>query len=180
MNTYIALFRGINVGGHNKLLMKDLRSLMKDLGFQKVDSYIQTGNVVFETEKEVKDQLSESISSSVEANHGFRPEVLVLDREELLEAIAANPYPEADEQPRSVHLMFLASTPTKPDLDYLDELKKESESYKLMERVFYLHAPDGIGRSRLAGNIDKGLGVSTTGRNWRTVKKISEMVENHK
>lgn len=177
MNTYIALFRGINVGGHNKLLMKDLRSLMKELGFQKVNSYIQTGNVVFEAEKQDRDQLSERISARVEENHGFKPKILVLEREELQRAIAANPYPEAEQEPRSVHLMFLASTPSEPDLDYLDEKKKESESYTLTEKVFYLYAPDGIGRSKLASNIEKGLGVSTTGRNWRTVKKIYEMVE---
>ena len=178
MNTYIALFRGINVGGHNKLLMKDLRSLMKSLRFREVESYIQTGNVVFRTEEVDKQQLARRISSAVEDNHGFKPQVLVLEREELQKAMAANPYPQADENPKSLHLMFLASVPPAPDFEYLDEIKKESEGYELKGKVFYLYAPEGIGRSKLAANIDRALDVTMTGRNWRTVKKIREMVEN--
>jgi len=179
MHTYIALFRGINVGGHNKLLMKDLRSLMKNLGCREVDTYIQTGNVVFQTEESGKDDIAGQISSGVEKDYGFKPDVIVLEPQELKEAMADNPYPEADENPKTLHLMFLASIPPEPDFDSLDELKKESESYELKEKVFYLYAPEGIGRSKLAGRIDRALGVTMTGRNWRTVKKISEMIENH-
>jgi len=159
--------------------MKDLRSLMKNLRCREVDTYIQTGNVVFQTEESSNDDIAEQISSGVEKDYGFKPDVIVLEPQELKEAMADNPYPEADENPKTLHLMFLASIPTDPDFDSLDELKKESESYELKERVFYLYAPEGIGRSKLAGNVDQALGVTMTGRNWRTVKKISEMIENH-
>lgn len=178
MQTYIALFRGINVGGHNKLLMKDLRSLMKNLGYRDVDTYIQTGNVVFRTEKSGREEIAERISSAVEHDHGFKPAVMLLEPKELKEAMAANPFPAADENPKTLHLMFLASIPPDPDFESLDEIKKESENYELKEKVFYLYAPEGIGRSKLAGKIDRALGVTMTGRNWRTVKKISEMLDN--
>ncbi len=177
MNTYIALFRGINVGGHNKLLMKDLRELMEDLGYQNVDTYIQTGNVVFQTEDSDKQNLSVTISSGVEENHGFKPDVFVLERKELEEAIANNPFPEAEYKPKSLHLNFLISEPSDPDLAFLRDIKQESERFVLKSKVFYLHAPDGIGRSKLAGKTEKALGVSTTGRNWRTVQKIKEMLD---
>lgn len=177
MNTYIALFRGINVGGHNKLLMKDLRDLMSDLGYQNIDTYIQTGNVVFQSEDNDKQNLSGRISSAVEEHHGFKPKVLVLELEEIEEAIENNPFPEAEVEPKSLHLNFLASEPENPDLEFLEEYKKESERFELTGRMFYLYAPEGIGRSKLADKTGKALGVPMTGRNWRTVQKIMELVE---
>ncbi|SHF82250.1 Uncharacterized conserved protein, DUF1697 family [Fodinibius roseus] len=177
MNTYIALFRGINVGGHNKLLMKDLRNLMSDLGYHNVDTYIQTGNVVFQSEDNDKQNMSGRISTAVEEHRDFKPKVLVLELEEMQKAIEDNPFPKAEAEPKSLHLSFLVSEPEDPDLNSLEEYKKESEQFELKGRVFYLHAPEGIGRSKMAGKIGKALGVSMTGRNWRTVQKIMEMVE---
>ncbi len=179
MNTYIALFRGINVGGHNRLPMKELRSLMQDLGYHNVESYIQTGNVVFQTEENNIPKLSGDITAAVKKNDGFEPYVLVLTLEELKEAIESNPFPEAESNPKSLHLNFLISEPSDPDLESLKNYKKESERFKLIDKVFYLHAPDGIGRSKLAGKTERLVGVSMTGRNWRTVQRIMEMVEGY-
>lgn len=177
MNTYIALFRGINVGGHNRLLMQDLRDLFNELGYQKVDTYIQTGNVVFQAEEKDKQNMSEKISSAVEEHHGFKPKVLVLELAEMQEAVEANPFTEAESEPKSLHLNFLVAKPTDPDLESLENYKKESERFELKGNVFYLHAPEGIGRSKLAEKTEKLIGVSMTGRNWRTVQKIMKMVE---
>jgi len=177
MNTYIALFRGINVGGHNRLLMNDLRSLLGDLGYQNVDTYIQTGNVVFQTEKNNIREISKDIRAEVKNNHGFEPDVLLLTLEEIKDVIESNPFPEAKSDPKSLHLNFLISTPENPDLESLENFKKESERFKLTDKIFYLHAPDGIGRSKLAGKTEKLLGVSMTGRNWRTVQRILQMAE---
>lgn len=175
MNTYIALFRGINVGGHNRLSMKNLRSLMEGLGYRNVDSYIQTGNVVFQTVEENIRKLSGDISTEVKKNYGFEPYVMVLTLEELKQAVESNPFPEAESDPKSLHLNFLISEPRDPDLDSLENYKKDSERFELIDKVFYLHAPDGIGRSKLAGKTEKLIGVSMTGRNWRTVQKILEI-----
>lgn len=176
MKTYIALFRGINVGGHNILPMKELRTLLEDLGAQDVKTYIQSGNAVFRHEADSVAQLSSRISAAIKESHGFEPRVLLLDLAAMEKAVASNPFPEAESEPKTLHLYFLAAGPQNPDLPMLDTLKKDSEQFKLTDTVFYLHAPDGIGRSKLAERVEKTLGVAATARNWRTVSKIMAMV----
>jgi uncharacterized protein (DUF1697 family) len=101
--------------------------------------------------------------------------VLLLVREDIERAIRKNPFPEAASDPQSLHAGFLASVPEKPDLEALESLTSNRERFRLIDRVFYLHAPDGIGRSKLAARAEKLLGVPMTDRNWRTVCKIQEM-----
>ncbi|HSR50702.1 MAG TPA: DUF1697 domain-containing protein [Acidobacteriota bacterium] len=175
MKTYIALFRGINVGGRNTLPMADLRAVLEDLGAGSVKTYIQSGNAVFRHETDDASQLSESIRAAVEESRGFAPKVLLLSRDELQAAFAGNPFPEAEESPKSLHLFFLASAPESPDLESLKEVRRDSERFVLKEAVFYLHAPQGIGRSKLAARVERALGVAVTARNWRTVGKVLSM-----
>jgi uncharacterized protein (DUF1697 family) len=175
MKTYIALFRGINVGGKNILPMQALVRLLENLGLQNVNTYIQSGNVVFQGEETDPSQLSERISAAIEADLGFKPLVLLRDLKELEEVVEANPFPQAESEPATLHGYFLASIPARPDLNALESLRSKNERFDLRENVFYLHAPDGIGRSKLAANIERLLGVSMTGRNWRTVQKIVAM-----
>jgi uncharacterized protein (DUF1697 family) len=175
MKMYIALFRGINVGGKNRLPMKDLRSLLADLGAQSVQTYIQSGNAVFRHETENAPRLSDSIAAAIKQSHGFDPRVLLLDLGVMEQAIASNPYPEAEAEPKSLHLYFLASVPQNPDLETLDSIKQDDERFKLIDQVFYLHAPAGIGRSKLAARVEQALGVAVTARNWRTACKITAM-----
>jgi len=172
MKSYIALFRGINVGGKNVLPMKALKALLENLDLQNVKSYIQSGNVVFQSHEENASWLSSKISAEIEKSHGFKPQVLLLDIEEMENAIRSNPFPEAESDPKTLHLNFLAAAPETPDLQALKSFKKENERFELKGNVFYLHAPDGIGRSKLAANAERLLGVAMTGRNWRTVSKI--------
>ena len=106
---------------------------------------------------------------------GFEPHVHILTIEALAKVIAENPFPEAVIDPSSLHLGFLSSPPKSTDLKKLSSLKKESERFYLTENVFYLHAPEGVGRSKLAASSEKILGVSMTDRNWRTVCKVMEM-----
>ena len=175
MNTFIALFRGINVGGHNILPMKELRAVLENLGLANVKTYIQSGNVVFQSEMSSTNSLSRDISTAIRRSHGFTPQVLLLSVEELQQAIASNPFPEAESEPKTVHLFFLASTAGNPDVERLETLKTDTERFRLIDRVFYLHAPDGIGRSKLAANVEKAIGVAVTARNWRSVNKIRSM-----
>jgi len=175
MQTWIALFRGINVGGNNILRMAELRSGLEALGLKKVQSYIQSGNVVFESNARSVPALSAKIVGMIEKGHGFRPQLLLLKREDLLAAIESNPFPEAVSEPKTLHFAFLAKPAKNPDLKALDKAKAASETYRLTERVFYLHAPDGIGRSKLAASVEKLLGVVATGRNYRSVEKILAM-----
>ena len=175
VNTYVALLRGINVGGKTALPMKALAALLADLGCANVRTYIQSGNVVFQSAETDRVRLSREISAEIGRRHGFAPEVLLLRLDDLERAMAANPFPEAESAPTTLHLGFLASSPNNPDLKSLENLKSENERFHLVDDVFYLHAPDGVGRSKLAARAERLLGVAMTDRNWRTVSKIWEM-----
>jgi uncharacterized protein (DUF1697 family) len=176
LTTYIALLRGINVGGKAKLPMKELSALLGELGCASVRTYIQSGNVVFQRAEADRSRLSRQIAAEIGRRHGFTPEILLLGPDELERAMTSNPFPEAESEPTSLHLGFLVSAPSDPDLDTLEALKSESERFRLIDAVFYLHAPAGIGRSRLAARAERLLGVPMTDRNWRTVAKLREMV----
>jgi uncharacterized protein (DUF1697 family) len=173
MRTYIALFRGINVGGHNILPMKELVELLDELGYKNVKTYIQSGNVVFQCDESTKAAISEQISSAVLQRFGFEARILLLDNLELNKALSGNPFPT--ENGKALHFYFLEHVPSKPDLQKMQSLQAASEQFKLEGKVFYLYAPDGIGRSKLAAQVEKCLGVPATARNWNTVGKLVDL-----
>ena len=171
MKTWIALIRGINVGGKHIVPMKELVQLMESNGFSKVKTYIQSGNVVFQSEQDP----TEEIGRLIEGRFGFRPDVFHLSGAELRQAADHNPYRPAEG--KMVHFFFCDAEP-QVDFDLLASLKADSEDYRLIGKVFYLYAPDGIGRSRLADKMHKAFkGVSMTARNLNTVEKLLEMCE---
>ncbi len=176
MSKWIALFRGINVGGKNILPMAELRRGLESLKLRNVQSYIQSGNVVFESTSKSSSGLRKKIGDCVEKQHGFRPEILVLGQERLLDAIEANPFPNAIDDPKTLHLFFLAESADQADIQAIESKTIATEQWQLTDHVFYLWAPDGIGRSKLAANAERHLGVATTARNYRTVSKIAEMI----
>lgn len=171
---WIGLLRGINVGGHHKLPMRDLVRTMEGVGCADVRTYIQSGNVVFAHEGDA-DEIAERVGTAIEAGHGFRPALLLLSAAELAALIAANPFPEAAAAPRTLHCWILPAPPPSPDLAMLAGLQARTERMALEGRVFYLHAPDGIGRSRLAAQVERALGMPATARNWRTVTAVAEL-----
>ena len=177
MKIYVALFRGINVGGKNILPMKELVAVLQDLGARNVKTYIQSGNAVFESEEKNLVRLSKKISAEIQKRRGFAPYVLLLELADIEKAIAKNPFLDAENNPQSLHVGFLAGAPQNPDLKALDSRKKGSERFHLIDSVFYLQAPEGVGRSKLAANAEKLLGVPMTDRNWSTVCKILEMAK---
>jgi len=175
MNTYIALFRGINVLGKNLLPMRDLVALCEALGCKNVRTYIQSGNVVFQSRRSDRSSLARKISTGIAERHGFEPRVLLLTTDEMAHAVRSNPFPEAAAEPKSLHLYFLAAAAKHPDLEALERLRKPDERFHFADSVFYLHAPDGIGRSKLAASAERRVGVPMTARNWRTVCSIMEL-----
>jgi uncharacterized protein (DUF1697 family) len=176
MPVYIALFRGINVGGSNTLPMVELVEILSSLGGEDIKTSIQSGNAVFLYPGGDAAGLAEKISRAVEQRRGFTPQVLILNPENLERAMAGNPFSQAVSDPSSLHLGFLAAKPINVDMDKLESLKAESEQFHLTADVFYLFAPDGVGRSRLAAGVEKILDVPMTDRNWKTVCKIKELV----
>jgi uncharacterized protein (DUF1697 family) len=169
METYVVLFRGVNVGGKNLLPMKALISALEENGYQNVKTYIQSGNVVLKG----KPFSSGDISKLVSAKFGFNPEVLVLKKSEFLSSIKHNPF--HPKEGKSAHFYFCSKKP-KINPEKLGKYLAETEEYKLIDRVFYLHAPNGIGRSKLVANMELCLGVPVTGRNLNTIKKLEEML----
>lgn len=173
VNTYIALFRGINVGGKNSLPMKELAAIIESLGYKDVTTYIQSGNVVFRSRGKIGAKDVTELRLAIRKKKEFDPKVLILDAEQLHTAVKNNPFPT--ENGKVLHFFFLESAPRNPNLEKLDQLKKESEKFRLSKEIFYLHAPEGIGRSKLAAGVEKELGVPVTSRNWNTVHKLVSM-----
>ena len=175
MRTWIALIRGINVGGNNVLPMKELRAPLENLGFENARTYIQSGNCIFQSDRDDTSSFSEEIAGAIMAKLDFKPSVLILNESDLRLAIEKNPYPQGLEDPKSVHLFFLSEAASEPNIEALDQLRKASEDYEITNKVFYLYTPEGIGRSKLASQAEKKLGVTTTARNLRSAIKILEL-----
>jgi uncharacterized protein (DUF1697 family) len=175
VNIYIGLFRGINVGGKNILPMRELVSILKEIGYENIRTYIQSGNVVFSSKKIIGPNAADEISREIERKIGFSPKVVILSAKQLQNSINNNPFPTIDG--KALHFFFLESLPESPDIERLKLLKAKSEKFALKGRVFYLQAPEGVGRSKLAAAVEKSIGVPLTARNWNTVNKLSKMVE---
>ncbi len=159
----------------NILPMKSLRALLEETGCKDVETYIQSGNAIFTHSLGNSASLSTRIGKAALDAHGFEPRVLLLTFDEMSEIASMNPFPEAEDNPKSLHIYFLKEEPGSADIEKLNEIKSDTESFSLIGRAFFMHAPDGIGRSKLAAKAEKLLGVSATGRNWRTVSKILEL-----
>jgi len=174
VKSYIALIRGINVGGRNSLPMKELVALFQFHGYRNVQTYIQSGNVVFQSPKSLGAGDSGNIAKAIMDLKGFEPSVMLVNAEILKSAIEENPFPT--DNPKALHFFFLESQAEAPDLDRLMSLKTESERFELGKFGFYLYTPDGLGRSKLGSAIEKALGVAVTARNWNTVDKLASML----
>jgi len=175
VKSQIALLRGINVGGKNVLPIKELVGIFRAMGCDKIQTYIQSGNVVFTSDEKWGVQEAEGIRKAVFDAKGFSPHVLILDKAAWRAAIGNNPFPTTDG--KALHGFFLDSKPERPDLERLVELRKETERFTLAGNVFYLFAPEGVGRSKLAAAAEASLGVPATARNWNTVMKLAAMLE---
>lgn len=172
MSISVLLLRGINVGGRNALPMAELRALLEGLGAEDVATYIQSGNAVFRGEV-----TAEAVSDKIEAAKGFRPQALVMSRDRLAKVMAANPFPEEGAaEGKSVRVWFVEGKP-QPLNEETRGLAATSERIEVTDKAAYLHAPEGIGRSKLAAKLEKALGVPATARNWRTVEAIAKLVE---
>lgn len=169
LNKYIILLRGINVGGNNLVPMKELVPVLEHNGFKNIRTILQTGNIILENESDPLDD----IKNLIKEHFGFVPEALCLSHCEFSKIVSQNPYPEFEG--KFVHFYFCKETPN-PDLQRLAKISDESERYEIKGNMCYLHAPQGIGRSKLVAGLEKCLGVAATGRNLNTVKKIAALL----
>ena len=170
MKKFIVLLKGVNVGGKNLLPMKTFVSLLESKNYQNVSSYIQSGNIVLQCSADPANDLKDIITE----HYGFTPEVFTLNDTELSTAITNNPYSE--HKGNLVHFYFCHHD-IELNHSQLDKFIAPSEEYYIQGNVFYLYAPNGIGRSKLVTNIESCLGQKATGRNVNTVNKISAIAK---
>ncbi len=176
--THIALLRGINVGGKNKLPMADLVELFCQAGCHNVRSYIQSGNILFDASPLVVQAVSMKVSKSINDRFGYTVPVIVVSRDELELAVRDNPFlrKRIKADPSSLHLAVLQKEPSVAELGLLDPQRSPADTFAIRDRHIYLYCPNGLARTKLTNAyFDRTLKTTTTIRNWRTVNKLLEL-----
>jgi uncharacterized protein (DUF1697 family) len=188
MPSHIALLRGINVGGHNRVPMPALRDAVTELGHAEVGTYIQSGNVIFTpATKATNAALATQLEQAIQRTFRIQPRVAVLTRDELAEAIVRNPY-AGESNPKLVHAIFFGDKPGSRLSAFVEKAveaareKGSPDEAMVVDDVVYLHTPAGLGRSELALQLGKAGGPlnskgSGTARNWATVTKLLELCD---
>lgn len=174
--TYIALLRGINVGG-KVLKMADLKEAVATLGFDDVQTYLQSGNMVFRTTEMSNAALAKRISDAIRAHRSMDVTVMVRDADAWARIISGNPYPQANAFPRTVHTFIFDETPDVARLGTLKAKEAGREEWQIVDGTLYLHTPDGFGGSVLGGIVERILKVPMTARNWNTVLALRELAD---
>jgi uncharacterized protein (DUF1697 family) len=174
MPIYVALLRGINVGGHNKVAMSDLRDMFCALGHTGVKSLLQSGNLVFECAQRNATTLEQTLEAETAERLGVSPQYIIRSAKQWNEVIARNPFPkEAINDPSHLLVMFLKSAPSAKNVEVLAKANQGPEIIHCDGKELYIVYPAGIGTSKLTGTlIESKLGAKGTARNWNTVLKL--------
>jgi uncharacterized protein (DUF1697 family) len=174
MHTYVAFLRGINVGGQKKILMSDLRSLFEALGFSGVRTYIQSGNVIFSTDKDV--DLAGLIYAAIQEKYDWEVPVFVKTPSELKEILTKCPF--AEEKKAKSYFTLLSEAPDPGMIEELQQVSSPNEEFVITPNCIYFYSSIGYGRTKYNTNfIERKLKVKTTARNYRTMLKLSELVQ---
>ncbi len=174
---YVALLRGVNVGGRNKLPMADLRDIFSAAGYSAVRTYIQSGNVVFEAEEDLAERTPEIVTESIRRRFGYETVVVVRSREELRQVADSNPF-DTSGDPRFLQVAFLEHAPDAEAIARLDPQRSPPDAFAVRGRHVYLHYPAGVARSKLTNEyLAAQLQTASTMRNWRTVLRLLELAE---
>ena len=184
MTTYVILLRGINVGGKNKVPMAKLKQFAEEQGFDKVVTYIQSGNVVFTASGSADDTaLADDLEKAIADELGVTCRVVVLTSAELARTVADNPFP-GEPDPKRLHAIFLTAPAGEAAQVHLAQVRDKlggkigRDEVQIVGRTVYLHTPDGFGRSELAKALSRPRGPAEgTARNWATVTTLLAMCE---
>jgi uncharacterized protein (DUF1697 family) len=176
MPRYVALLRSVNVGGHGRIAMSDLRDSFAALGYADVVTYIQTGNVLFTAASKSEKAIVAAIEERLAQDFGDSPAVLVRTVPELRRIGKASPYAKAGADPARHHVTFLTEAPTKAVLAALGLPASRRDELVVDGREVYVHTPDGYAETKYTGTfLERRLGVVSTTRNWNTVTKLCEL-----
>jgi uncharacterized protein (DUF1697 family) len=177
MPIYISMLRGINVGGHKRIRMDQLRASFEALGFEQVKTYIQSGNVVFKAGKLSPAALSRRIEERILSDFGFSAAVISRTANEIATTIKNNPFlNQSGIDPEKLHVAFLSEPPAPSALNKLAKLTLKPDQSRCLGREVYLYFPNGVSGSSLWKHpLDGVLSVVTTTRNWKTVNSLDQM-----
>jgi uncharacterized protein (DUF1697 family) len=182
MSRYVALLRGINVGGRNRVAMADLRQVAESLGHTEIATYIQSGNLVFSSDDESANGLADSLEQEIARRLEVRPAVVVVSRADLAQVIADNPFP-GEANPKCLHAVFRRDEITEDAIaaiagaEQKARAKGSQDEVAVVGRTLFLRTPDGLGRSELAAQLARvGSQAEGTARNWATVARLMEML----
>ena len=175
----ISLLRGVNVGGHHKIKMEELRDLYESLGLRRAQTYIQSGNVVFRTDVRDFPRLSERIADAIVKRFAFRPGVILRTAADLRAVIAANPFASRRDLDHSRLLVqFLAGEPPADARERVLRIDSAPEELRMAGRELFIYYPNGVARPKVPWTvIERTLQTPCTARNWNTVRKLLEMAE---
>lgn len=174
---WVALLRGVNVGGKNRLPMTDLVALFAGAGAADVRSYIQSGNVVFRASTAAAARVPGLVTRAIEKNFGFRPPLVLRSAGELEAVTLENPFLRTGANPDELHVLFLADKPDPARAAALDPGRSPPDTFVVRGREVYLRCPNGLARTRLTNDwFDRALDTVSTARNWRTVLKLAGMM----
>lgn len=175
--TFVALLRGINVGGKHKLPMKELAPIFADAKCSDVRTYIQSGNVVFAAPPSLAQKLPMLLAKNIEERFGFAVPVIIRNRDELAQVVRENPFLKQALPETTLHVYFLADQPSPAALKSLDPNRSVPDEFRVAGRHIYLHTPNGMGRTKLTSTyFDSKLATVCTARNWATVQTLLGMM----
>jgi uncharacterized protein (DUF1697 family) len=179
MPVYVSMLRGINVGGHKKIRMDQLRASFEALGFERVKTYIQSGNVVFTAPKAAPVGLCKKIETRIQGDFGHSVSVVVRTAEEMNQVLNNNPFLKDNGiDPEKLHVMFLSNAPEPSAMEKVAVLASLPQQVRCIGQELYLYLPNGVAESFVMKKpVDRLLGVVTTMRNWRTVSTIHQMCQ---
>ncbi|MGP3970701.1 DUF1697 domain-containing protein [Streptomyces sp. 6N223] len=173
---YAALLRGVNVGGHNKVPMAELRALLTELGHGDVRTYLQSGNAVFTAPPRPEAELAAELERAIAERFGFDIGCLVLSRAELRAVAARCPFPAAELDPARLLVVFLDVPPDRHPVCRADPARFAPDEFRLGEHEIFAYFPGGMGRSKLGQALSTpGKDFTATARNWRTVTRLLEL-----
>lgn len=178
MKKYIALLRGINVSGQKKIKMTELKSLFQKMNFQNIETYIQSGNIIFSSKENSVKTLERKISAGIKNKFGFEVHTFIITSKEIKDVLINNPFIKKKKDTERLYVTFLSAQPLQEKIQNLNSSNFSPEEYQIVGKIIYLHLPNGAGKAKLNNNFfENKLKVNATTRNWKTINTLSELTD---